>query len=182
MVEPVVARVIQAHPFTRGLHADDQEIFVQCAKRLQLPPGDYILRRGEAADAFFLLWAGEVDLGIASPAEGFLRLDTIGPWEILGWSWIVEPFRWNFDALAMTQIDAVALDARSLLAEMQTNPRLRLEVLERLLPVTAERVRSSREKLFSLETRLRRHDDLVSSRGPLAAAARRRKSRDGKPA
>ena len=154
-LDPVIRRVTKAHPLLKGLAAGHIDLIARGACHLEVQPGQYLLKRDEPADSLFLLWSGEVDLGFQARGSGFLRIDTLTAWDVLGWSAIVKPYRWHFDARAATPAGVVELDARRLRAEAEADPMLRLELFDRLMPMVAERLRLTQEHLLLAENRLR---------------------------
>ena len=149
MQDPALERVIRAHPLVEGLSADHLASISRTAHRRDFQPGQYLLRRGESADRLFLIWSGDVALGFSVPDRGFCQLDTLSGWDVLGWSWIVEPHRWHFDARATTEVGVVELDTRRLRDEAESDPALRLELLERLAPLIVQRLHLTQEHLLS---------------------------------
>ena len=63
--------------------------------------GQYLFHEGEPATEFFLIRHGKVALEIAAPGQRRHRLSqTVGEGDIVGLSWLVPPYRWQFDARA----------------------------------------------------------------------------------
>jgi len=61
-------------------------------------PRELIFHEGDEADRFFIIVEGTVAIEIFTNERGPVTIQTIGAGEILGWSWLVEPYRWHFDA------------------------------------------------------------------------------------
>jgi hypothetical protein len=56
-----------------------------------------IFRAGETANCFCLIESGKVVLESGEDVGGALGvIDTIGPGDLLGWSWIFPPCVWHF--------------------------------------------------------------------------------------
>jgi CRP-like cAMP-binding protein len=51
-------------------------------------PGERLLSEGDPADEFFLIRRGAVAVDTEVPGRGAVTLETLGPGEILGWSWL----------------------------------------------------------------------------------------------
>ncbi len=152
--DSAVQRVLKAHPFLKGLSTEHLNTIRNDAHCVEFPAGAFILRRGEPADTLYLLWSGDVALGFVCPECGFLQLDTLRPWDVLGWSWMVAPHRWRFDARALTAVGLVGVAARPLRERAQADALLRLELLDRLTPLIAERLGVTQELLLRLRCRV----------------------------
>ena len=46
-------------------------------------------------------------------------METAAEGEVLGWSWLVAPYRWHFDARAVGLVRAIAIDGKCLRAKSQ---------------------------------------------------------------
>src|SRR5690349_5066033 len=93
--------LIAAHPFFKGLRKDHIDALVDCAMRTEFKPGEPIFREGDHANRFYLILKGEVALEANMHQAAPARIETIGAGDVLGWSWLVEPYEWHFDARAM---------------------------------------------------------------------------------
>jgi CRP-like cAMP-binding protein len=51
--------------------------------------------------------------------------------DILGWSWLVPPYQWRYDARALTMTRAIALDGACLRHKCEQDPALGYELLKR---------------------------------------------------
>jgi CRP-like cAMP-binding protein len=113
-------------------------------------PDEMILREGKAADAFFLILGGLVAIELLLPDRGVLRLQTVGAGEVIGWSWLVPPYRWEFDARAVSRTSAVLLDGRKLRDLFESDHSLGFHFVRDLLTVVAERLKAARLQLLDI--------------------------------
>lgn len=138
------------HPFTRDFPVDCIDALAECSAGRDFRKGNYLWRQGDPAETLYLVFDGEVSLGMTTPNEGLLRIETLGAGDILGWSWILAPYRWHFDAYATTDVRAVGLNARRLRERCKMAPELHLELLRRLVPVIDHRLHMTRRKLLDM--------------------------------
>jgi len=61
-----------------------------------------------------------------------LVIETIGPGEVVGWSWLIEPYRWTFDARAQDSLGAIAIDGACLRAKSLDDPAFGYALLQRV--------------------------------------------------
>jgi CRP-like cAMP-binding protein len=144
------ARDLAEHPFFAGLDPAALALIARCAHDVRFEPGDVVFRTGEPADAFYVLQAGDLALEVHDPARGGLVLDTVHAGEVAGWSWLVPPHRWMFDARAVSPISAIAFDAVCLRGRCEADPALGYALLQRVAHVMYERMQDARVRLLDL--------------------------------
>jgi hypothetical protein len=73
-----------------------------------------------------------------------LRVQTLGNGGVLGWSWLIPPYRWLFDARALTASDIIVIDGVKLRAQCDVDPSLGYTLMKRFAVLMAERLNASR--------------------------------------
>lgn len=116
------------------------------ARDVRLSAGERIFGEGEPAWGCWLITSGEVDLEAIAPG-GHIVLDTLGPGDILGWSWLVPPHQWHFTAKARTEVTAVLLDTDRVKNFAETDPGLGYAVTTALFGVLLARLQATRARL-----------------------------------
>lgn len=149
-------QILASHPFTAGLAPEHLDRLRSCSSDRIYATGDFLCREGEAADSFFLIWEGRVSLEVHVVREGGLRVETVHPGEVLGWSWMVTPHRWRLDARALEPVRAVCLDAAALRRLCDQDHDLGYRVLKRLVQVVGHRLTRTRAQLIEMHGRTRR--------------------------
>jgi CRP-like cAMP-binding protein len=110
--------------------------------------GDYIARAGESANCCYLIHSGRIALELYHPTRGAIRLETLGPNKILGWSWLAPPFMWHFDARTVEESQVIALDGPRLLEAIEEDHDLGYYLLKRFTHVFADRLHHTRLQLL----------------------------------
>jgi len=77
-------------------------------------------------------------------------VQTLGPGDVLGWSWLVPPHYWQFTATALTSVTAVELDTAELQALAEADPALGYPLALTLFEVVVARLQSTRSRLLDL--------------------------------
>ncbi|MDD9943833.1 MAG: cyclic nucleotide-binding domain-containing protein [Myxococcales bacterium] len=119
------------HPFLRGMTPEALALLTGCAKNHRFAAGEYLATHGTQADRCFLIRKGRVALYAASAAKSVI-VNTAGPGELVGWSWIITPYRYRFDARATEDTLAFDLDGACLRQKCDDNPALGYEFLKRV--------------------------------------------------
>lgn len=148
MPHQTLARALTEHPFARDFDSSQIESLAECGRNCTLAAGEYLWRQGQRGDHCYLIRSGEVALEIHIPHQGPLRIETVGPGEVLGWSWLVPPYRWQFDARALSPVLAFVLDGDCLRKKLESDPGLGYQVLKRFTPIIAERLQATRLRLI----------------------------------
>ncbi len=142
--------LLGSHRFFAGLDHDALQLIAGCAVNTHFPQGSYIFRQGEAADRFYVIRHGRVALEIHSPGRGPLVIDTMDEGEVLGWSWLIQPYRYYCDARAVTPVSATALDGACLRGKCEADTALGYQLLKRVTSVMHRRLESTRMRLLDL--------------------------------
>jgi CRP-like cAMP-binding protein len=151
--EGEVVRALLKHPFFGGFEpAFVRAVSVQGTIR---PFGvdDLLAKEGTEADVFYLVLEGKIALEIGSGDRPLLTVQTVGPGEVVGWSWLVPPHRWRFDARAVKPSRVVALDGEVLRRTLAAHPAWGFQFMVRFMPVLAERLENTRVQLMNIYDR-----------------------------
>jgi len=130
---------------------DDQRATIAgCGHAATHAAGEYLLREGEVASAFFIIEAGVVALETFVPERGALTIETLHDGDLLGWSWLVPPYRVAFDARALTDTRSLHFEAACLRGKCEADPALGYALLKLFSAVILERLQSARVQLLDL--------------------------------
>jgi CRP-like cAMP-binding protein len=145
-----LTEILKQHPFLHELSDEHMQTLIGCASNVRFPEGSHVIREGEMANKFFLIRTGRVALEIDVSGRGGLRIQTSGPGEVLGWSWLISPYRWHFSGIAVMDTRAIALDAECLRNKCETDPKFGYEMLKRLALVMERRLEATRLQLLDM--------------------------------
>ena len=140
------------HAFVRELIPAHIQLLGQCVRERTISKGDYLKRQGDLADEIYLIRSGKVALEISLPDNGTLRIEVIRAGSVVGWSCFVEPYRWRFDARALSEVTVFSIGADCLRANCDRDHKFGYAVLRRCAPVIAERLQATQIKLLELGT------------------------------
>jgi CRP/FNR family cyclic AMP-dependent transcriptional regulator len=143
-----IASVLAAQPFFEGIDARHLSVIAECATEARFGAGEQIFPAGAKADRFFLLREGKVVLSVAVPNGDPITIQRLTAGDVLGWSWLLPPYRWTFDARAQQPSRAVVLDGNRLRALIESDHELGCELLKRFVRVIAQRLQATRAELL----------------------------------
>ncbi|MGE5515857.1 MAG: cyclic nucleotide-binding domain-containing protein [Bacteroidota bacterium] len=151
MVKPQdLGRIIDETPFFQGLEPELREALVCCAANERFVAGEHLFREGGDARKFYVIREGQVAVEVEPPVRKPIVLETLSAGDILGWSWLVPPYRAAFDARAQTTVRVLSFDATCLRKNMEAHPALGFAILRRFVPVIAHRLSAARLQLLDL--------------------------------
>ena len=139
-----VEQVLAGHPFFEGMSRHHLDLIRECAANVEFRGGQFIAREGEPADKFYLIRQGRIALEIPTSDRGAVIFETLQEGEVLGWSWVVPPSTWSFDARALELTRAIAVDGGRLRAGFAGDHDLGYEVLLRFSQILALRLEAAR--------------------------------------
>ncbi|MFN8162201.1 MAG: cyclic nucleotide-binding domain-containing protein [Solirubrobacterales bacterium] len=145
-----IDRLLEEVPALEGMRRDHLELIAGCGSIRSFEAGDRLFREGEAADYFYALRRGRVALEIFVTGRGPITIETLGPGELLGWSWIFPPFRWHLDATARERGTAIAFDAACLRGKCDEDHELGYELMRRFATLLIERLQATRIQLLDV--------------------------------
>lgn len=145
-----VAQAVSGCPVFHGLASPYLELIAGCARFVRFDPDSAIFLEGQPADRFYVLREGRVTLEVFSPERGRIVVQTLGPGDALGWSWLFPPYRWHLDAVAREPVAAVAFDGACLRGKCHADHQLGHELLERFGSLMLQRLQATRLLLLDV--------------------------------
>jgi CRP/FNR family cyclic AMP-dependent transcriptional regulator len=144
MTDADLRTYLAEHPFFSGLSEPQLDLVGSYATSARYGAQQRVFKYDTDANQFYILREGKVGVEIPAIAVEPLRIQTVGNGGVLGWSWLIPPYRWAFDARAITTSEIVILDGARLRAECEIDPKLGYELMKRFAALMAERLNASR--------------------------------------
>ena len=145
-LEPILSH----HPFFQGLDQKYIELLGGCGSNVIFHTGEFLMKEGELANHFYIVRHGKVSIEIAAPGKGPIPIQTVGEGDVLGWSRLISPYRWQYDGRAIELTRAIALDGKCLRGKCDEDHDLGYEMLIRFSHMMAERLNATRLQLLDM--------------------------------
>ena len=142
--------ILREHPFLRGIDEKHLEFLTGCASNVRFVAQEFLFREGDEASAAYLLRAGRVALEIDVPGRGPAQIETVEAGEVLGFTWLFPPYRWQFDGRAAEPVRAVAFDGKCLREKCEADHDLGYELVKRCLYQVNQRLEKARFQLLDI--------------------------------
>jgi len=143
-------RILREHPFLAGLAEEHIRLMVGCASNVVFQAGEFLFREGQEANSFYFIRHGQVQVETYVPQQGPVAIQSREQGEVLGWSWLVPPYRWRFDARAVELTRAIALEGKCLRDKCEEDHDLGYEIMKRFSLLVAERLEATRLQLMDI--------------------------------
>jgi CRP-like cAMP-binding protein len=139
---------LSTHSFFSGLDDSFMKFLSNSAQELQVKEGHVLFQQGKPADKFYLLRSGQVSVQVPALVGPTLELQVLGEGQMLGWSWLIPPYRWNFQARALQDSDLLEFDGSAILAHCEEDPKFGYELFKRFAALMSNRLDAARQKIM----------------------------------
>lgn len=136
--------------FFEGIKPEWLDTIAGCGKQIHLKPNEHLFHEGDAAEAFYIVRHGEVALEIFAAGRGGLTIQTVRENDIIGWSWIIPPYKSTVDARAKDDVTLICLDGRCLRGKCEENQDLGYDLLKRFSAIFAQRLQATHLRLIDM--------------------------------
>jgi CRP/FNR family cyclic AMP-dependent transcriptional regulator len=137
----------ETHPFLAGMKPQHLETLAACAMPAHFGAGEVIFRKGDIANRFYLIENGGVALETKVDRVP-LYIESLAAGDVLGWSWLYEPYVWHFDAITFATTDAIFFYGTRLREICETDHELGYELMKRLSKTIIDRLESTQRELM----------------------------------
>lgn len=136
--------------FFRGLGTEPLSYLASIAEDCHYRQGEVIFEEDGAADTFYVFSTGRVGLELTAAARPPVVIQTLGPGDLVGLSWLFPPHRWNWKARALIDSTGLVFDAATARGRIEQDPELRHELYELVAREALRRLHASRTQLLNL--------------------------------
>ena len=142
--------VLDDLPLLAGLSHDQRAAIAKIAHHEDYAPGTRLFDEGQPADRCWVVTSGRAVVETDIPGRGRTVVQSVGPGELLGWSWMMPPHRWHFSAGVTVPTGAVVVDAVELRKLADADPVLGYQLSRILLDALLTRLQATRIRLLDL--------------------------------
>jgi CRP-like cAMP-binding protein len=136
--------ILAKHPFFQNIPEENIRSIAGLAKIVQFMEGDVLFKEGGDADKFYLIIKGKVALETFAPGKGAVTLQTVEDGEMLGWSWLVAPYKYRFGARVITKTEMIVINGEELRLLCEKDPVLGYKMMKSMLQAITFRLEQTR--------------------------------------
>ena len=128
MSNPSTTEYLSAHEFFSEFSDDVLKFLCECSSTREIKKGQILFRQGEHADKFYVVRNGRISLQMPAIMGPTLEIQTLGKDQVLGWSWLISPYQWNFQTKAEEDSELLQFDGTAILARCEQEPKFGYEL------------------------------------------------------
>jgi CRP-like cAMP-binding protein len=140
-------RLVAEQGFFKGLNDPHLQVLADSAMRLDFDPGQSIFQEGTPANRFYIILEGDVVLESDVSERGVVVIETLGPGDDLGWSWLCSPYYFHLGARALVPTKTLFFYGTRVREECEQDHELGYQLLKRITEVMIKRLQSTQRRL-----------------------------------
>ena len=148
MSDQAISNYLSGHPFFSGLDEKSIEFLSASAITRKIEGRQVLFRQGTRSDKFYLLRSGRVSVEVPALVGPVLQIQNLGEDEILGWSWLIPPYQWHFQARVEENSEIIEFDGSVILERCERDPKFGYELFKRFAGLMSERLDAARQKMI----------------------------------
>ena len=145
-----IDQLISQAPIFAGLAPAHIALIGGCARNEHVDAGTLLLREGDPAERFFLIRRGQVALELHAPQRRALVIETLHTGDVVGWSWLFAPYRWQLDGRATHSCELVSFDGACLRGKCEDDHELGYQLMRRFAANLVETLQATRLQLLDV--------------------------------
>jgi CRP/FNR family transcriptional regulator, cyclic AMP receptor protein len=142
------AEYLSAHEFFSEFSDDLLKFLCECSSTQEIKKGQVLFRQGESADKFYVVRTGLISLQMPAILGPTLEIQSLDKDQILGWSWLISPYKWNFQTRAEEDSELLQFDGVAILARCEQEPAFGYELLKKFAALMSVGLNAARQKMM----------------------------------
>ena len=148
MSNPSTTEYLSAHEFFSEFSDDVLKFLCECSSTREIKKGQILFRQGENADKFYVVRSGRISIQMPAIMGPTLEIQTLDKDQVLGWSWLISPYKWNFQTKAEEDSELLQFDGAAILARCEQEPKFGYELLKRFAVLMSVGLNAARQKMM----------------------------------
>jgi len=140
--------LIERQPFFKGLTPQQLRGLAGAALEMEFKPGQVLFEEGSPANRFYLILKGRVELAAEMEDRNVIPIQTLGPGDDLGWSWLFPPYHTHFSARAMEPTTTLFFYAPRLREQCEADHELGYQIMRRVAAVATLSLGATQRRLM----------------------------------
>ncbi|MGW1786093.1 cyclic nucleotide-binding domain-containing protein [Streptomyces sp. NPDC002143] len=131
-----------------ALPPPQRQRLMELAREVSFADDARIFEAGGTADRFWVIRSGAVSLVQQVTSLRRVTVASLGSGDMLGWSWLFPPYRWDFGAEAFSPVRAYEFQAQPVLKLCEEDPALGMSLVRIVAEILAHRLEMTRGRLM----------------------------------
>jgi CRP-like cAMP-binding protein len=142
-----LSTLVGQQPFFKGLTARHLQLLTASALEMQFEAGQSIFQEGSPANRFYLILEGKVVLESDLKERGVIPIQTLGPGDDLGWSWLFPPYYLHSSARALEPTRTIFFYGTRLREQCEQDHDLGYQLMGRIAEVVIKQLQATQRRL-----------------------------------
>jgi CRP/FNR family transcriptional regulator, cyclic AMP receptor protein len=139
---------LSTHEFFSGFSDDALKFLCESSSAREIKKGQILFLQSGKADKFYVVRNGRISIQIPAILGPALEIQTLGKDQVLGWSWLISPYKWNFQTKAEEDTELLEFDGTAIQARCEQDPRFGYELLKRFAVLMSVGLNAARQKMM----------------------------------
>lgn len=148
MISP---EVLRRYPYFANVNDESLKTVAQIADEKSVPAGTQMFSEGDPADTLNIIVQGEVEIQYVLGSGERRTVDTLVDGDILGWSAIIEPYKYTAVCTTKKDTKLVAIQAQKLRNLCDRDPMLGYRLTNQIAKLLAHRLEGARVQLAAID-------------------------------
>jgi CRP/FNR family cyclic AMP-dependent transcriptional regulator len=140
--------LIAEQPFFKGLNSQQLQLLAASALEMKFETGAIIFEEGSPANRFYLILKAGWNSRIRNGRPERDSIQTLGPGDDLGWSWLFPPYSCTFTARALEPTTTIFFYGTRLREQCEQDHELGYQIMKRIAEVATQSLRATQRRLM----------------------------------
>ncbi len=145
-----IDELIAEAPVFAGLKPEYLQMIASWGRLIDIDADEYVLREGERAQTFYIIRRGAIALEVRGAGRNVLVVDTKHDGDVVGWSWLVAPYRWQFDGRTTEPCSLVAIEGARLRDQCEDDHEFGYQLMRRFAGGLQSILQNTRRQLLDV--------------------------------
>jgi CRP-like cAMP-binding protein len=141
--------LIAQQPFFKGLNPHQLQLLTDSALEMKFETEQTIFAEGSPANRFYLILEGKVVLESETEERGvMIPIQTLGPGDDLGWSWLFPSYSLHFSARALEPTRTIFFYGPRLREQCEQDHEMGYQIMKRIAEVATQSLGATQRRLM----------------------------------
>ena len=146
-VPPELYELVAQQPFFKGLDPHQLQLLADSSMKMHFEAGQFIFEEGSPANRFYLILEGAVAMESEVKDRGRITIQTLGPGDDLGWSWLLPPFYVHLSARALKPTRTIFFYGTRLREQCEQDHEFGYQLMTRIAEVATQCLKATQLRL-----------------------------------
>ncbi|MFC1665224.1 Crp/Fnr family transcriptional regulator [Pseudomonadota bacterium] len=144
MASESIKAYLNEHEFFNGINPEFLDFISDHVVVQEFASQQCVFQQDSDAEYFYIVKQGKVNVEVPSLVGAPLVLQSLTDGGVLGWSWLIAPYRWYFEARAIQPSTLLTFDGKALREHCDRDPSFGYDMLKRVAVLMMHRLDAAR--------------------------------------